>query len=97
MAKRWGGSSRKGETMSSKGSKRPTHDLRERWARIGLRGQASVEYALVILAFAWILVSLGILWHAGHDGALLDRAVRSSSHQMGGEDALGSLRDVALY
>jgi len=83
--------------MASKGSKRPTHDLRERWAHIGSRGQASVEYALVILAFAWILVSLGILWHAGHDGALLDRAVRSSSHQMGGEDALGSLRDVALY
>ena len=83
--------------MNSKGKKHLARDLRERWAHIGSRGQASVEYALVILAFAWILVSLGILWSAGRDGALLNRAVRSSSHQMGGEDALGSLRDVSLY
>lgn len=60
-------------------------------------GQSSVEYALIVMAFASMVLALGVLWHAGRDGALLDRAVRSSSHQLGGGDALGSLRDVALY
>ena len=60
-------------------------------------GQSTVEYALIIMAFASMLIALGSLWHAGRDGALVDRAVRSSSHQLGGADALGSLRDVVLY
>ncbi|MBP3892616.1 MAG: hypothetical protein J6D34_01070 [Atopobiaceae bacterium] len=60
-------------------------------------GQSTVEYALVVMAFVAMLLAMALLWHAGRDGMLLERAIRSSSHQLGGADALGSLRDVVLY
>ena len=68
--------------------------------RMGIRdcsGQSSVEYALVVIAFASMVVALACLWHAGRDGVLLRRAVSAASHQLGGGDVLGEARDVALY
>ncbi len=61
------------------------------------RGQSSVEYMLVMMAFLSMVIALAALWHAGHDGVLLNQAVEASSHQVGGSDALGSMRDIALY
>lgn len=66
---------------------------RDRW----VRGQASVEYALVVLAFLSIVAALAVVWHAGRDGALLKRALDAASHQLGGADVLGGIRDVALF
>ena len=37
----------------------------------GARGQSSVEYLLVVLAFLAMALALAGLWHAGRDGALL--------------------------
>ena len=37
-------------------------------------GQSTVEYALVVVAFLSILLALGVVWHSGRQGALLERA-----------------------
>ena len=66
------------------------------WVR-DCNGQSSVEYALVMIAFVSMLAALACLWHAGRDGRLLRRAVEAASHQLGGGDALGEARDVALF
>lgn len=63
----------------------------------GERGQSSVEYVLVMIAFLSMVIALGALWHTGRDGVLLNTAVEASSHQVGGSDVLGSLRDIALF
>lgn len=63
------------------------------WAQ---RGQGSVEYALVLLAFIASLVALSALWHAGRDGALLRRAIDAASHSMGSGFVAGS-KDLLLY
>lgn len=54
------------------------------------RGQASVEYALLVLAFMSMLLAMAGLWHAARDGLLLRQATSASSHQVGsdGEDDL---------
>lgn len=67
------------------------------WVGRSERGQSSVEYVLVMIAFLSMVLALGSLWHAGRDGALLNQAVEASSHQLGGSDALGSMRDIALF
>ncbi len=60
-------------------------------------GQSTVEYALVVVAFLSILLALGVVWHSGRQGALLERAIDASSHQVGGSDVHGALRDVVLF
>ena len=62
----------------------------------GRRGQSTVEYALVLLAFLAVAVALGALWHAGRDGRLLRIALEAASHLFGG-DALGSDNDILLF
>lgn len=68
------------------------HDVPRAW-----RGQSTVEYALVVVAFLSMVLALGVLWHAGRDGALLHRATEAASHQMGGSNVLGSARDISLF
>ena len=67
--------------------------LSYRW----VRGQSTVEYAVVVVAFLAMLATLGAVWHAGRRGSLTRRAVEASSHQLGGSDALGSIRDISLF
>ncbi|MBQ9317389.1 MAG: hypothetical protein IJ203_11290 [Atopobiaceae bacterium] len=62
-----------------------------------VRGQSTVEYAVVVVAFLALLMALGTVWHAGRRGALTHRAVEASSHLLGGSDALGSARDISLF
>ena len=66
------------------------------WRGRAQRGQSCVEYVLVVLAFLSMVVAWGVVWHAGRNGRLLDRAVEASSHHLGG-DVLGSFRDVLLF
>ena len=63
----------------------------------GSRGQSTVEYMLVLIAFLTMVLSLAAVWRAGRDGALLNRAVSASSHQVGGRDPVGSMQDIALF
>lgn len=62
----------------------------------GQRGQASVEYALVLLAFLASVVALAALWHAGRDGALVERAVEAASHSFA-SGLVGGAKDLVLY
>ncbi|WP_455136023.1 hypothetical protein [Thermophilibacter sp.] len=60
------------------------------------KGQSTVEYLLVLSAFLAVVVVLGLLWHAGRDGALVGEATRAASHGTAqGEVAL--LKDVLGY
>ena len=62
------------------------------WAQ---RGQASLEYALVLFAFLATLVALAALWRAGSGGGLLERAIQASSHAADG--LLAGQKDLWLY
>lgn len=65
----------------------------------GLRdctGQATVEYLVVLGAFVSMLAGLALIWHAGGDGDLSDRAAAAASHGTEqGSTAL--LKDVLRY
>lgn len=63
----------------------------------GTRGQSTVEYAVVLLAFLAMVAALAALWHAGREGRLLRLVVSAASHLLGGGDALGSANDVLLF
>jgi hypothetical protein len=62
----------------------------------GDRGQSFVEYAVVLMAFVSVACSLSLVWHAVHNGSLLDRAIAASSHQWGG-GAINALRDLLPF
>ena len=61
------------------------------------RGQSSVEYALVLLAFLAVAVALFGIWHAAHEGTLLDVARRGSSHNAQDGLSVGLAQDLASY
>lgn len=63
----------------------------------GTRGQSTVEYALVLLAFIWVAIGCAALWHGARDGRLLSGAIEAASHTFGGAGALSSLRDISLF
>jgi Flp pilus assembly protein TadG len=72
--------------------------LRRVLDRVGnARGQSTVEYALVMVAFLTMVVTLGAIWQAGRDGALLELAVGAASHAAGDGGLLGAARDIALF
>lgn len=59
-------------------------------------GQATVEYLIVLGAFAAMLAGLALVWHAGGDGDLSERAVDAASH--GTEQGTAALlKDVMSY
>lgn len=70
---------------------------RRGWGRWATCGQASVEYALVLMAFLSMIAAFACIWHAGRDGALLRHATEAASHQLEWGDVRGSIRDLALY
>ncbi len=55
-------------------------------------GQASVEYALVLVASLAMLAALAALWHKGGEGTLVDGAISAASHLVE-----GTLQDVLLF
>ncbi len=72
--------------------------LRRALARAGgARGQSTVEYALVLIAFLTMALTMGAIWQAGRDGTLLRLAVGAASHGAGDGGLLGAARDIALF
>ena len=55
--------------------------------------QATLEYALTVLALLAIVLALGVLWRAGQDGTLAKLVEAAASH---GFDP-GGLIDISLY
>lgn len=55
--------------------------------------QATLEYALTVLALLAIVLALGMLWRAGQDGTLAALVEAAASH---GFDP-GGLIDISLY
>lgn len=60
------------------------------------KGQGSVEFALVCVAFLGIIVALGVLWQALRGGLFVDHALASASHHIQSVSA-GVVGDVFLY
>ena len=57
------------------------------------RAQTTLEYALTIVALLAIVVTLGLLWRAGEEGALVRFAEEAASHAV----SAGGAVDIALY
>ncbi len=60
-------------------------------------GQASVEYALVLLAFLATIVGLYALWQLAREGEILERAQRHASHNFSEGITVGLMQDLAAY
>lgn len=46
------------------------------------RGQATVEYAVILAAFAAVLAALGALWRAMDGGVFVEHALAAASHHV---------------
>lgn len=60
-------------------------------------GQATLEYAVVLMAFLTMLIALAAMWHAARDGRLLDLAVEASSHAITEGGEVGAVQDILCY
>jgi Flp pilus assembly pilin Flp len=69
------------------------------WKRLRAdeRGQASVEYAAVLLALLSIVIGLAALWRFGESGGFVELARESSSHLVSASDILADLQDATLF
>ena len=80
-------------------SRRQAHRGKESCSKRKLRderGQASIEYALVLAAFLALLLALGILWRALESGLFVEHALASASHHISNV-FMGVVGDVFLY
>ena len=64
---------------------------------LGEDGQATLEYAVVLVAFLSMLVALAAAWHAVRDGSLLVLAHDASSHAITQGGELGAVQDILSY
>ncbi len=60
-------------------------------------GQASVEYALVLLAFLATIVGFYALWQLAKEGEILQRAQRHSSYNFNEGITVGLMQDLAAH
>lgn len=60
------------------------------------RGQSTVEYALVVVAFLALVIALGALWRLFEGGTVTLHALQSASHHLQ-DVATGAWGDVFLY
>ena len=65
--------------------------------RLGEEGQSTVEFALVTFAFLAMVVALGLMWRAAHEGAFVRRGLDAASHVLSGGVGVGALQDIALF
>ena len=63
---------------------------------LGRLGQSTVEYLVILAALVSAVIALGLLWHAGRDGALVGLATASASHGAG-QGTVALLKDVLGY
>lgn len=59
------------------------------------RGQATVEYAVILGAFLAVVIALGTLWRAMDDGTFLEHALSAASHHL--QLSAAGVIDVFLY
>lgn len=59
------------------------------------RGQATVEFALVVAALMVVVVACGSLWRLVESGVFVEHALSAASHHIGG--AIGAVADVFSY
>lgn len=62
-----------------------------------VRGQSTVEYVLVLLAFLATLIALGAIWTAVRSGALQRHARESMSHNVEGGMTIVFLQDLSSF
>lgn len=65
-------------------------------ARSGSKGQSTLEYLLVLVAFGATIAAFGALWRVAADGGLFDLVRQGASHLLEGAFASG-LKDIALF
>ncbi len=71
--------------------------MRMRWLMEDERGQSTVEYALVVLAFLAAALGLAAVWRVAKSGALQQRAREAASHNWEGGMTLGFLQDLGSF
>lgn len=62
----------------------------------GSAGQSTVEFAMVFVAFLCVVIGVGALWRLSDSGLLVQHALQSASHHLGGGD-IGAWGDVLVY
>ncbi len=62
----------------------------------GTRGQSTLEYLLIMSAFAALVAGLAALWRTAQAGKLQEIAVAASSHSAA-EGVVAALKDVLGY
>ena len=60
------------------------------------RGQSTVEYLLLLVAFLAVMAALALVWRAAQDGRLMGLATSAASHGAG-QGMVGMLKDVAEF
>lgn len=71
------------------------HEMRAVW-RVGRHencAQATVEYAVVVVAILSIIVGCAAVWRAGVSGVFAEIAQEAASHALGAAGAI----DISLY
>lgn len=61
------------------------------------RGQATLEYAFVLMAFLALLMGLAAMWHAARDGRLLRLAVEAAPNAITEGGEVGAVQDILSY
>lgn len=59
-------------------------------------GQATVEFAVVLVAFISLLIAFGAIWDAIRDGLLIQHALQCASHHLASVSQ-GAWADVFSY
>ena len=67
-----------------------------RIAAHGCVGQATVEFALITVAFLSVVLGMGVLWRSVSAGTFVEHALSCASHCVTGS-LPGALADVVLY
>lgn len=66
------------------------------WFLSRCEGQSTVEYLLLLTAFAAMIGAFGLMWHAARDGVLVSHATDAASHSLGG-DITKALKDIVEF
>ncbi len=68
----------------------------EDWLR-NQRGQSTVEYAALLLAFMAMIIALDAIWRRVSGGGLLDQALAAASHVWGSGGMIGVSQDILMF
>ena len=74
----------------------PRRPRRGQWAKEDVRGQGTLEYALVMAGLLSIVVALGVLWRVLGGGVFVEHALMAASHHVQAV-APGAVADVFVF